>query len=307
MTTPAAGRFTASAMTAAMHRIADQLNIPAGDAQLLRLTNNAVFALPAAGVVIRVSRTHQLRHRAAKVAALGAWFAEVDAPTIRLVPGFDQPVTLDGLAATVWRYLPDLPPPPTVDDLGPVLRQFHRLPLPPFELPVWNPIGDARHRITDAEALADHDRDLLLAWCDRLEPRLHALTASSGPGIIHGDAHPGNLLRDPTGRPVLCDFDATSIGPWQVDLAAVSVGEARFGRAGQHQRLAAAYGYDVTTEPHWPLLREARELKMIVAAVPLLQSGPGVADEFHHRLRSVINGDDTTRWTPFADLPPHRP
>jgi hypothetical protein len=101
---------------------------------------------------------------------------------------------------------------------------------------------------------------------------------------------------------VLCDFDATSLGPWQVDLAAVAVGEARFGRVGAHRRLAAAYGYDVTTDPHWPLLRETRELKMIIAAVPLLASAPGVAGEFALRLHSVLHDDDQARWTPFADL-----
>jgi hypothetical protein len=47
-------------------------------------------------------------------------------------------------------------------------------------------------------------------------------------------------------------------GPSQVDLVAVAVGEASFGRTGAHEQLAAAYGYDVTTDPAWPLLREAR-------------------------------------------------
>ena len=302
MNQPATGRFTAEAMTAALHRIAERLHLPSNDAELLRLTNNAVFALPAAGVVIRISRTQRLRARATKVAALGAWFAETDAPTIRLQPDIDQPVDLDGLAATVWRYLPQQPPPPTVEDLGHVLRQFHRMGPPPFDLPAWDPIGDARQRISDAEALTDHDRDVLLSWCDRLTPRIAALRDSSQPGLIHGDAHVGNLLRNPAGEPVLCDFDATSIGSWQVDLVAVPVGEARFRRVGQHQRLAAAYGYDVTKDPHWPVLREARELKMIIAAVPLLRSSPGVVEEFGLRLRSIMQGEDTL-WTPFAELP----
>lgn len=80
------------------------------------------------------------------------------------------------------------------------------------------------------------------------------------------------------------------------------MGEARFGRAGTHAALATAYGYDVTTDPDWPLLREARELKMIAAAVPLLRSSPGVAAEFTTRLRSIAAGDADARWTPFAQL-----
>lgn len=50
-------------------------------------------------------------------------------------------------------------------------------------------------------------------------------------------------------------------------------------------------------------VQEAHELKMIVAAVPLLASGPGVAEEFQLRLRSVRLGDTTVRWTAFGDPP----
>jgi hypothetical protein len=72
---------------------------------------------------------------------------------------------------------------------------------------------------------------------------------------------------------------------------------------GAHRALAAAYGYDVTTDPDWPLLREARELKLVAAAVPLLASAPGVAEEFVLRLRSIARGDRQARWMPFAELP----
>jgi hypothetical protein len=82
----------------------------------------------------------------------------------------------------------------------------------------------------------------------------------------------------------------------------VAVGEARFGRAGAHEQLAAAYGYDVTTDPAWPLLREARELKMVAAAVPPMASTPGIATEFDTRLQSIRRGDHSACRTPFADL-----
>ena len=92
-------------------------------------------------------------------------------------------------------------------------------------------------------------------------------------------------------------------GPWQVDLVPAPANELRFGVSGAHARLAAAYGYDITTDPAWPLLREARELKMIVGKVPMLASGPGIADEVALRLASVRHGDSNVRWTAFGDLP----
>ena len=105
-----AGRFTEAAMTTAMHHIADVLDVPAADARLLRLTNNAVFALPAAGLVIRITRSFGLHARVHKVVQLGTWFETVDAPTIRLAPGIEQPIEVDGLLASVWRYLPRVDP-----------------------------------------------------------------------------------------------------------------------------------------------------------------------------------------------------
>jgi hypothetical protein len=299
----AAGRFTEETMRGTLERIVIGLGADASDAKLLRLTNNAVFALPAAGLVVRIIRSHQLHARVHKVAALGGWFAAADGPTIRLTPGLDQPVADGGVLATIWEYVPPTPPSVDAADLGVALREFHALGLPPFDLPPWDPIGDARSRLTDAEALDETDRQFLTDWCDRLQPRLKELTARAGDSLVHGDAHEGNLLRSPSGRPLLCDFDATCHGPWQIDLVPAPVGEARFGRTGGHARLAAAYGYDVTTDPDWPLLREARELKMIAAAVPLLASAPGVSGQFTLRVNSIRHGDTTMRWTPFGDLP----
>ncbi|PZG13516.1 aminoglycoside phosphotransferase [Micromonospora craterilacus] len=296
------GRFGETAMRRAARQVATQLGFNGEHALLLRLTNNAVFALPDAGIVLRISRSHRLRQRVAKVAALGRWFAQINAPTIRLAPDFEEPIDVSGLQATIWTYLPPQPPAPDVTELGRTLRAFHQLGTPDLPLPVWDPVDDARARLADAEALPDADRRFLLDWCDRLEPHVAALNEQTPPGLVHGDAHVGNLLRHRDGRTVLCDFDATCLGPWQVDLVAVPVGEARFRRSDAHARLADAYGYDVTTDPAWPILREARELKMVAAAVPLLASGPGVAHEFTVRLRSIQQRDDTARWTPFAEL-----
>lgn len=292
-------------MRQAMCQLAERMGVPADDARLLRLTNNAVFALPSAGLVIRITRSHGLHQRVRKVAELATWFAHVDAPTIRLVEAVaKQPIEVEGLLATVWRYLPPAALSPTVADLGTVLHEFHRLDLPPATLPTWDPVSDVRARLADAEALSGDDRAFLVAWCDRLAPRIADINARVPVRLVHGDAHVGNLLCDQTGRVVLCDFDATCLGPWQVDLVAVAVGEARFSRVGAHAALAEAYGEDVTSDPDWPLLREARELKMVAAAVPLLASAPGVAEEFAVRLSSIVERDENARWTPFADLAP---
>ncbi|MFD6260535.1 phosphotransferase family protein [Micromonospora chalcea] len=296
------GRFSEEAMARAMREIAAGLDVPVEGARLLRLTNNAVFALPESGLVIRIARTHRLRDRVTKVVQLARWFAALEAPTIRLAPGVTQPVEVGDLVASVWAYVPPIAPAPTVGDLGSALRRFHALGPPPFPLPAWDPIGDARRRLADADGLSAEDHDYLVTWCDRLEPQVTDLNQRVEQSLIHGDAHVGNLLRDASGGILLCDFDATCLGPWQVDLAAVAVGEARFGKTGAHRALAEAYEYDVMSDRNWPLLREARELKMIAAATPLLAGSASVAAEFAKRLQSVAQGDHGIRWKPFADL-----
>ncbi|WP_231924418.1 aminoglycoside phosphotransferase family protein [Micromonospora chokoriensis] len=289
-------------MTAAMREIAAILDVSPEGGRLLQLTNNAVYALPRAGIVIRIARTHQLRDRVTKVVQLGRWFAEVDAPTIRLAPEVEQPVNFGGLAASVWQFVPPHPPAMNVEDLATALRAFHAIGVPTFPLPAWDPIGDARRRLTDADGLSKPDRNFLIGWCDRLELEVTALNGRRPQTLIHGDAHIGNLLREPLGRALMCDFDATCVGPWQVDLAAAAVGEARFGPPTGGRSLAATYGYDVTSDSSWPVLREARELKMIAAAAPFLVTSQAVAEEFANRLRSVREGDQEAHWKPFAAL-----
>ncbi|PZF97458.1 aminoglycoside phosphotransferase family protein [Micromonospora endophytica] len=296
------GRFTEEAMTDAMRQIAAQLSVPTGDVRLLQLTNNAVFALPEANLVIRIARTHRLHDRVTKVIDLARWFAEINAPAIRLAAAAQEPMVVGDLSASVWTYVPPTSPAPTVADLGQVLREFHSLPTPPIDLPQWDPIGDARRRLADAEGLRQEDADFLSRWCDRLEPQVAALMQQTTPRLVHGDAHAGNLLREPSGRIVMCDFDATCIGPWQVDLAAVAVGAARFGKSEEHVRLAATYGSNVIADPCWPLLREARELKMIAAATPFLASSDVVMDEFANRVRSILASERGAIWKPFSEL-----
>lgn len=296
-------RFGEAAMHRAAEKIASTLGLPERELTLLQLSNNAVFAIPSAGTVIRIIRSRALGPRAAKAAALGRWFGTVHAPTIALEPAAaEQPLEVDSLAATIWVYLPPTPPKPDVTDLGRCLREFHKIGLPPFDLPTWDPVGDTRTRIADAEALDDEDQQFLLDWCDRIQPELEELNRRQQPTLVHGDAHVGNLLREPGGRIVLCDFDATCAGPWQFDLVAVPVGEARFGRPGVHAQLAAAYGYDVTTDPHWPILRQARELKMVVGALPRMATSDAIQREFKIRINSIRMEDRTARWTPFAEL-----
>src|SRR5258707_597388 len=75
-------------------------------------------------------------------------------------------------------------------------------------LPGWAPLDDVRRRLSDAEGLADADRDFLLTRADELAEQLAAVRFELPTAVVHGDAHLGNLIRARDGRILLCDFDS---------------------------------------------------------------------------------------------------
>lgn len=270
------------------------------DARLIKMTNNAVFHLPRDGVVVRMATTPALFHRVHKVIAVAGWLAGTDVPAAELDARFDQPLRAAGTLATVWRYVHPTAPRPDARSLAGVIRRWHELETPPLGLPVWDPVADARLRLSDANGLDETDRVYLLERYDALEADLAALDPTLPTGVIHGDAHTGNLIRAADGTVVIADFDNTSIGPREWDLVPVAYGAARFDAPERHQGFVDAYGYDVTRSPSWPVLRTARELQMVTSVVPVLASNPGVAAQFRHRLRSIRNRDDGARWQPYT-------
>ena len=293
-------KFSAERMHGILNAIADQLNIDPSDAHTLHMSNNAVYALPNAGVVVRITRSTTLHERVHNVVRLGQWLADIDAPTIRLTKGISQPAAYGDVLATVWDVLPPTDVPPTAKDLGTTLKEFHNVDVTGADLPHWDPVGIARKRIADGDLLTEDERHWLLAWCDRVAPQVDTLNTSVPKSLVHGDAHVGNLLRNPDSRTVFCDFDSTCIGPKGVDLASAARAATRFGDRDKHRQLVDSYGYDVTTDPTWPILREARDLAYVVSGVPLMASSEAIANEFRVRLNSVMTGDTDVRWTVYA-------
>lgn len=262
---------------------------------MLRFTNNAVYALSSAPVVVRIIGSHALRHRAYKVVALARHFARHGVPAVRLYPGVRQPVLVDGHLATVWQWVPPTGPRPGPRDLARLLRQVHALPLP-ADLPAWSPLDDVRSRLVDAEELDPADLRFLLDRCDEVAGALKQLTFSGPPVLLHGDAHLGNVLGGPDG-PVLCDFDSACAGPAEWDLTPVAVGVRRFGEPmAVHAALAEGYGLDVMAWDGFPAMLAARELKLTTSVLPILRSHPEVRQELMRRLADLRAGRCDAVW-----------
>jgi Phosphotransferase enzyme family len=267
----------------------------------LKLTVNSVYRLPVAGAVARVATSDAMTFRIPKVVQVARWLAAEGVPAVRLLPGVPAPVRAGEAVGTFWVDAASADgAPPTTADLGALLRRLHVLTPPIPALPRWDPLGDVRRRMSDAEGLAPADRAFLEDRLERVADGLRTLRPELPTVVIHGDAHLGNLIRTPAGDVVVCDFDAMCVGPAEWDLTPVAVGALRFGHPPEAQELlAASYGFDVTRWPGFAVLRAVRELKLVTSVLPILASSPTVAAQFRVRLDSLRTGDARARWAPY--------
>jgi aminoglycoside phosphotransferase (APT) family kinase protein len=264
------------------------------DATLLAYSSNVVYRLAAQPIVVRISFDADRETQTNQLVRTAEWLEQERAPISPLaeVPG--QPVIDDDWSATFWQAL-DVPKSPPATALAAPLCQFHSLPAN-ADLPVWDKFAYGRSHLNQAADIDPGDRDWLVnAWA-QTESDYHAAFADMPLGVIHGDAHTGNLLNSADGRFVLCDLDNVAYGPIDWDLTPMAVSAARFGRPDDQASFAAAYGRDVTTLPWWPVLRRMRELVMVTYIITDLRSRPAMAEQWEHRMHTLRADQTEARW-----------
>lgn len=264
-------------------------------ATLLRFTNNAVYSLARDPVVVRIVGSRALRHRAYKVVRVAEYLAAHDVPAVRLFGDVPQPLVVGDHVVTVWHRVPTTGREATSAELAGLLKSLHALP-PPDGIAHWAPLDDVRARVADAEELSAGDRRFLLERCEFLERRLRELKFALPASLVHGDAHPGNVIVGEEG-PVLCDFDSSCVGPAEWDLVPLAVGYERF-RDPPHRytQLARHYGFDVRSWEGFSVLRAVRELKLTTSVLPIARSHPAVREELARRLADLRHGRGGSQW-----------
>lgn len=277
-----------------------QVGLDASGARLIKFTNNAVFELQAAPAVVRIAGSASIGERAHKVVAVAGWLAEHQMPAVRLLEGLDQPLSVASHQVTFWHRVSQTPDTPSGHDLGRILRQFHTLPSPPFDLPRWEPLKGIRSRIDVETFLPTEDHAFLESKCDELEAALGKISYILPAGPIHGDSFMGNLIPGPQGS-VICDFDSAAYGPREWDLTPVAVGKLRFDYPDDfHSQFAATYGADVLHWPHFDVLRELRELQLVTSVLPVLGSNPKLHSQWAYRFKSFKEGDLSAVWSTYS-------
>ena len=121
------------------------------------------------------------------------------------------------------------------------------------------------------------------------------------PGVIHGDASIGNVLRDYDGNPVLIDLDGFAIGPreWDVVLTAMYYDSFVWHTGEEYETFARIFGFDIMTWPGYPVLREIREFLMVTWVIQKATESAEIAAEASKRIEALRTGSSRKDWQPY--------
>ncbi|MGJ5831760.1 phosphotransferase enzyme family protein [Streptomyces ossamyceticus] len=268
----------------------------AGDARLLALGENAVFA--AGDLVVKVGRDAELLDRARRELRIAAWLTGAGVPAVRAAEA--EALLVEGHPVTVWHRLPDPVRPAGARDLAELLRLVHALPSPEVDLPRRELLGGVERWLRLAgDAVDPADAAYLRERRDGFAAAAAALVPHLPPGPIHGDALPRNVHVGPDG-PLLVDLETFSGDLREHDLVVMALSHDRYGLpAEEYDAFTAAYGWDVRAWEGCSVLRGARETASCAWVAQHAPSNPRALAEFERRVASLRDGDETVRWYPF--------
>ncbi|MGX1273040.1 phosphotransferase enzyme family protein [Streptomyces phaeoluteigriseus] len=270
--------------------------LPAGEARLLALGENAVFAT--GDLVVKVGRDPELLERARRELDIAAWLAGAGVPAVRAAEA--KPLLVEGHPVTVWHRLPDPVRPAEPRDLAELLRLVHALPAPSFTLPPRDLLAGVERWLRLAgDAIDPADAAYLRERRDGFATAAAALTPRLSPGPIHGDALPRNVHIGPDG-PVLVDLETFSADLREHDLVVLALSRDRYGLPAEaYDSFTDAYGWDVREWEGCAVLRGARETASCAWVAQHAPADPKALAEFRRRVASLRVGDESVRWYPF--------
>ena len=121
---------------AVLDTAAARLGVPVQDARLLRLHGNASYALPSAGLVIRIATNPQVLGPVTASIAVTRWLADRGFPCTIPADIDDQPFVIAGYVVSAWQYMPTADTPaPASAEMADILRELHAQGDPPYPLP----------------------------------------------------------------------------------------------------------------------------------------------------------------------------
>jgi aminoglycoside phosphotransferase (APT) family kinase protein len=216
-------KVSRGAIAAAMGA-ATALGLKVDDAIVLHDSNKLTVRLLPCDAVARVAEEHGRRWAEFEV-RLAQRLAEADSPAAALEPRVEPgPYVHDGFVVTLWTYYEPAPSQNfTPADYARALERLHAcmrqidLPTPHFT----DRIADAQRLVgcrKQTPELVDADRELLTNTLRVLRESI--CTHGAPEQLLHGEPHPGNVLRTNRGL-VFIDLETCCRGPVEFDLAYV--------------------------------------------------------------------------------------
>lgn len=219
-------RAEASRAVAAARATATSLGLAADDAVVLHSSNRLTVRLLPCDVVAQVApATHQV---AAFEVDLAQRLLEVGCPVAALDRRIEPRVhERDGFVITLWTHHASVSTAPIPPDLyaGALARLHAGMREVDVLAPHWTERLDRARQLVadpvDTPELTDADRALLTAT---LRERGGAVSAAAGrEQLLHGEPHPGNVLRTAEGL-LFVDLETCCRGPVEFDLAHAPAG-----------------------------------------------------------------------------------
>jgi len=302
-----------SSLTADLKDVCRSAGLNASGARLVRYTMNAVWALDRYGLIVRMTADDRRGGNSPQdLVRVARLLQRAEAPIAWLADEIPQPVRTNGWSTTFWRMMLPFPTEQSGNAAAIVepLRALHEVTLDPDQLPAWDMPSKIEGRLAAVVAAQGAQRRMLEDWAVRsvqtslraliheLRGRLDTVRSQLATaewhlpqGVIHGDAHTGNLVLANDGTALWCDLDSVAFGPREWDLAPAAFGLLRFGRdPGGYRQLVSALGFDVMRDERWPLLRDLRDLQAVTSVLADLPGRPQLADEVARRLRGLLTG-----------------
>lgn len=262
-------------------RLGTELDPPTGDCRVLSNRGNLIVHLSPAPVIVRVATLTAWTRRdpfawMAREVAVASYAAARGAPIVppasRADPG---PHRRNGFVLSLWTYFP--PGEQQADALatGETLALLHQtLTDCPEALPLLSPIReqiDEGLAALEREHVVEHGQ--VTALRSRHEQVLAELDDVSGTiGVLHGDAHPGNLLNTHK-QWFWTDLEETCRGPREWDLAVLAHSCQTDGKAALRAYAAVAATPIPPADVLAPFIR-ARELEAAVWALGMAHQYP---------------------------------
>ncbi|WP_215548044.1 phosphotransferase enzyme family protein [Amycolatopsis sp. CA-230715] len=292
--------FTPDFAREELRAVCEDLGLSSDRAELVRMGSNALFRLADRPVMARVGRSVASSE---KETAIASWLASYDFPSVRLAGDGRTHVGPAGMPVTFWEFIDSAEPSPTAAELGRVLCALHKLP-PPFdlELPQFHPLAKLDRRIASIRSISESDRDFLLLRKEELECDYSHLEFILGEGVIHGDAHRDNLMRDrSSGEVKLIDFEDFSIGPreWDFCIEAIGYDALRWITKRDYEDYVRASGFDALSWSGYKVIRRIRELTMTTWIAQQAGQSQKVDREIAKRLSDLRNDDTPRDWGVF--------